>query len=84
MAAATTAIRSPSSSSLSTTDETPLRESSPSSVGSSVIGADTYPGQSIPGYAEKPFDEQLEPIAVVGMGESKLTRLRHRHLKIGD
>ena len=28
-----------------------------------------YPALSFPGYAEKPLDEQLEPIAVVGMGE---------------
>lgn len=28
-----------------------------------------YPALSFPGYAEKPLDEQLEPIAVIGMGE---------------
>ena len=28
-----------------------------------------YPALSFPGYAEKSLDEQLEPIAVVGMGE---------------
>ena len=27
-----------------------------------------YPAASFPGYAEKPLSEQLEPIAVVGMG----------------
>lgn len=27
-----------------------------------------YPAVSFPGYTEKPIDEQLEPIAVVGMG----------------
>ncbi|KAI0442997.1 KR domain-containing protein [Xylaria telfairii] len=29
---------------------------------------DAYPATSFPGYSEKPLDEQLEPIAVVGMG----------------
>ena len=28
-----------------------------------------YPAAAFPGYAEKPLNEQLEPIAVVGMGE---------------
>jgi len=28
-----------------------------------------YPATSFPGYSEKPLNEQLEPIAVVGMGE---------------
>lgn len=37
------------------------------SVKSSVNG--DYPAVTFPGYAEKPLDEQLEPIAVVGMGE---------------
>lgn len=29
-----------------------------------------YPAVSFPGYSEKPLSEQLEPIAVVGMGMS--------------
>ncbi|KAI1842798.1 hypothetical protein JX266_010974 [Neoarthrinium moseri] len=29
---------------------------------------DDYPAATFPGYAEKPLDEQLEPIAVIGMG----------------
>ncbi|KAI1080407.1 putative polyketide synthase [Whalleya microplaca] len=36
------------------------------SIHSSVHG--DYPALAFPGYAEKPLDEQLEPIAVVGMG----------------
>ncbi|KAK5999099.1 Reducing polyketide synthase DEP5 [Cladobotryum mycophilum] len=39
----------------------------PSSAASSA-GGDAYPALSFPGYAENPLDEQLEPIAVVGMG----------------
>ena len=31
-----------------------------------------YPAMSFPGYSEKPLSEQLEPIAVVGMGVSSL------------
>ena len=30
-----------------------------------------YAGASLPGYSEKPLSEQLEPIAVVGMGNNK-------------
>lgn len=30
---------------------------------------DDYVATSFPGYAEKPLEEQLEPIAVVGMGK---------------
>lgn len=30
----------------------------------------SYPALSFPGYAEKPLSEQLEPIAVIGMGKS--------------
>ena len=37
--------------------------------GSQIIDNDNYPALSFPGYTEKPLDEQLEPIAVVGMGE---------------
>ena len=29
---------------------------------------DEYPAVSFPGYAEKPLEQQLEPIAVIGMG----------------
>jgi hypothetical protein len=35
-----------------------------------------YAATSFPGYAEKPLDEQLEPIAVVGMGEPQLPEMR--------
>ena len=34
-----------------------------------VIDDGDYPGLSFPGYTEKPLGEQLEPIAVVGMGK---------------
>ncbi|KAI1424314.1 KR domain-containing protein [Xylaria sp. FL1777] len=54
--------RSPSSSSQSSSDETGF-----SSSGSSSDGNE-YPAKSFPDYAEKPLSEQLEPIAVVGMG----------------
>jgi hypothetical protein len=30
----------------------------------------SYPAASYPGYSEKPLNEQLEPIAVCGMGTS--------------
>ena len=33
-----------------------------------IIDNHEYAALSAPGYAEKPLDEQLEPIAVVGMG----------------
>lgn len=33
-----------------------------------VVSDHEYPALSFPGYAEKPLAEQLEPIAVVGMG----------------
>jgi hypothetical protein len=41
-------------------------EESRRSSESSLYG--DYPAISFPGYAEKPLEEQLEPIAVVGMG----------------
>ncbi|KAI0476273.1 putative polyketide synthase [Xylariaceae sp. FL0804] len=44
----------------------PSEESHRSSRASSLYG--DYPAIDFPGYAEKPLDEQLEPIAVVGMG----------------
>ena len=34
-----------------------------------VIDDIEYPALSFPGYGEKPLGEQLEPIAVVGMGK---------------
>jgi len=40
----------------------------PTSVES--LSFDEYPAVSFPGYAEKPLKDQLEGIAVVGMGES--------------
>src|SRR3954447_8370004 len=72
------ATRSPSTSSdsASASDENTPRvtfSSPPSSASSSVNltqhgDASGYAATSFPGYAEKPLDEQLEPIAVVGMG----------------
>jgi hypothetical protein len=35
----------------------------------SIIDDLQYPALSFPGYSEKPLSEQLEPIAVVGMGK---------------
>ncbi|KAI0886565.1 KR domain-containing protein [Annulohypoxylon maeteangense] len=66
--------RSPSSSSGSSYDERPTAShelptpDTAASSASSSMGADEYPALSFPGYAEKPLDEQLEPIAVIGMG----------------
>lgn len=37
-----------------------------------------YPATSFPGYSEKPLNEQLEPIAVCGMGMSRSNLLRVR------
>ncbi|KAI9730793.1 MAG: hypothetical protein M1818_008073 [Claussenomyces sp. TS43310] len=52
-----------------------LTVSSRSSLGSfedsprgGPIAQEDYPALSFPGYAEKPLEEQLEPIAVIGMG----------------
>ncbi|EED18128.1 polyketide synthase, putative [Talaromyces stipitatus ATCC 10500] len=39
-----------------------------SSSESEIVDPMDYPAVSIPGYSEKPLNEQLEPIAVVGMG----------------
>ena len=36
---------------------------------SQIIENDDYPALAFPEYAEKPLTEQLEPIAVVGMGK---------------
>lgn len=63
-------IRSSSSSSRSSYEDANTPGTDPSSASSSEAG-DDYPALSFPGYAEKPLDEQLEPIAVIGMGESK-------------
>ena len=46
----------------------------PSSSRNSIL-QDDYPAASFPGCAEKPLAEQLEPIAVVGMGEFSPRRL---------
>lgn len=61
-------LRTASASSSASEGETPG-----TSVGSSVNGDVTsdYPAVNFPDYAEKPLDEQLEPIAVVGMGKSE-------------
>ncbi|KAK8062454.1 hypothetical protein PG997_014551 [Apiospora hydei] len=61
-------VRSSSSSSQSSYEEIPSPDTLPSDSVSSVGSDDDYPALSFPGYAEKPLDEQLEPIAVVGMG----------------
>ncbi|KAJ4293186.1 hypothetical protein N0V90_008468 [Kalmusia sp. IMI 367209] len=53
-------LSSPWSSSASTHSTNPDHEP--------VINDDDYPAISFPGYAEKPLSQQLEPIAVVGMG----------------
>ena len=40
-----------------------------------------YPGQSLPGYKERPLSQQLELIAVVGMGKLAMNCLPvHSHL----
>ncbi|PNY24582.1 LOW QUALITY PROTEIN: Polyketide synthase [Tolypocladium capitatum] len=56
--------RSSSSSSWSSSSEIPAPVPVPSG---SAVGEMEYPALSFPGYAEKPLDEQLAPIAVVGM-----------------
>ncbi|KFA49089.1 hypothetical protein S40293_07096 [Stachybotrys chartarum IBT 40293] len=64
-------VRTPSTSSASGSgpDDNLHNVTSPSSVGSSVDGdRESYAAANFPGYSEKPLDEQLEPIAVVGMG----------------
>lgn len=46
-----------------------------------------YPAASFPGYAEKPLNEQLEPIAVIGMGKCHfLTNpcAKSRRLGVGE
>jgi hypothetical protein len=37
--------------------------------GQRIVNDDAYAANSFPGYSEKPLSEQLEPIAVVGMGK---------------
>lgn len=49
------------SSSDESSDSSPAR-------GSRIVDNDDYPALAFPGYTEKPLTEQLEPIAVVGMG----------------
>jgi hypothetical protein len=44
-------------------------EGSPRPSRNSVL-EDDYRASYFPGYAEKPLEEQLEPVAVIGMGES--------------
>ncbi|TVY54903.1 Reducing polyketide synthase DEP5 [Lachnellula cervina] len=46
--------------------EGPYLSAYPNSV---LDESNDYPAVSFPGYAEKPLDEQLEPIAVIGMGD---------------
>lgn len=59
-----------SSESASGSDGVHGHTTSASSAGSSVhVGSDDYVAKSFPDYSEKPLDEQLEPIAVVGIGE---------------
>ena len=38
---------------------------------SQIIENDDYPALSFPGYSEKPLTEQLQPIAVIGMGKTE-------------
>ncbi|KAI1734298.1 KR domain-containing protein [Xylaria scruposa] len=59
--------RSLSPSSQDSDDNLPTPDTISSSSASS-ISEHEYPARSFPGYAEKPLEEQLEPIAVVGMG----------------
>jgi hypothetical protein len=40
---------------------------------SEIIDPVDYPAVSLPGYSEKPLNEQLEPIAVVGMGKENVS-----------
>jgi hypothetical protein len=61
----TTSSFSPSSPSSDEGGATPYR---PKDAGPNQHLREDYPAASIPGYAEKPLNEQLEPIAVVGMG----------------
>ncbi|KAH8195328.1 hypothetical protein TruAng_010496 [Truncatella angustata] len=62
-------VRSSSSSSQSSYEEISTPDTVTSGPASSAGSEDhEYPAISFPGYAEKPLDEQLEPIAVVGMG----------------
>lgn len=60
--------RSSSASSASTPLTTPDDER--------IVNDLDYAAISFPGYAEKPLSEQLEPIAVVGMGKSSHQYLR--------
>ncbi|KAH6603957.1 polyketide synthase [Trichoderma cornu-damae] len=60
-------LRNSSPSSQSSFDGLHNTDTNPSSAVSSA-GDEEYAAASFPGYAEKPLDEQLEPIAVVGMG----------------
>ncbi len=50
----------------SSSDDSSVEEST---HGLQIIEDDVYPALSFPGYTEKPLTEQLEPIAVVGMGK---------------
>ena len=48
-----------------------------SSISSTGLHDDlSYPALSVPDYGEKPLSEQLEPIAVVGMGEYIIKSLK--------
>ena len=48
-----------------------------SSISSTGLHDDlSYPALSVPDYGEKPLSEQLEPIAVVGMGEYLFMRFK--------
>ncbi len=55
-----------SGSSPSRTETTP----EPGYDGQQIVDDHAYAANSFPGYAEKPLSEQLEPIAVVGIGRS--------------
>ena len=43
--------------------------SNPSGSSESSLMDEDYAAASFPGYSEKPLEEQLEPIAVIGMGK---------------
>lgn len=50
----------------SSSDDSSVESSTP---GPRIIDSNDYPALPFPGYTEKPLNEQLEPIAVVGMGK---------------
>lgn len=45
-----------------------------------IIDPEDYPAVNFPGYSEKPLNEQLEPIAVIGMGKDNIRTFLPMHL----